>query len=81
MGVGARDHHVAGLDRLAQGFQHGARVFRKLVEKEHPVMRKADLARFRAAPAADDRRHGGRVMRGAIRSGARNAAFVQKPGE
>ena len=38
MGVGARDDHVAGLDRLAQGLEDGAGELRQLVEEEDAVM-------------------------------------------
>ena len=40
----ARDRDVAGLERLAQGFEGTAREFRQLVEEQHPGMRQRDLA-------------------------------------
>ena len=52
MGIGAGNHHVAGLDRLAQGLEHRAGKFRQFVEKQHAVMREADLARLGATAAA-----------------------------
>ncbi len=39
MGVGPGDDDLAGLDRLAQCFQHGARIFREFVHEQHSVMR------------------------------------------
>ena len=32
-------HHIAGFNRLTQGFQNRAREFRKLVQKQDTVMR------------------------------------------
>ena len=81
VGVGAGDHDVAGLDRLAQGLEHGARELRQLVEEEDAVVGEADLAGLRAAAAADDRRHRGGVVRGAEGAGAGDAALVEEAGE
>lgn len=79
--VGAGDHDFAGFDGLAQGFEHGAGEFGQFVEKKDAVMGEADLAGFRAAPAADNGRHGGGVMRGAEGAGAADAAFGEKARE
>ena len=81
MGVGAGDDHLPGFDRLAQGFQHGPREFRQFVEEQDAVMGKRDFPRFRAAPTADDRGHGRRMMRVAKRARPGNSAFVDQPGE
>ena len=78
MGVGAGDDDVARLDRLAQGFEDGARILGELVHEEDAVVRQADLARLGALAAADDRRHGRRVVRLAERPVARDAAFVEQ---
>ena len=53
----------AVLERLAQGLEHRPVELGELVEQQHAVMGKADLARTRPRPTADDR--GGRrgVMR------------------
>ena len=45
MGVGARDHHLAGLDRLAQRLEHRPRELGELVQEEDAVVGEADLAR------------------------------------
>ena len=60
---GARDRDVAGLQRLAQRFERGAREFRQLVEEQHAVVRQRDLARPRRRAAAHQRHRAGRVMR------------------
>ena len=81
MGIGAGDDDLAGLDRLAQGFQHRAREFGEFVHEQHAVMGQADLARLRALAAADDGRHRGGVMRFAERPDAADAAIVQQAGQ
>jgi hypothetical protein len=45
--VGARDRHLAGLQRLAQRVEHLRRELGQLVEEQHTVMRERDLARPR----------------------------------
>lgn len=57
MTVRPRDSYRAGLQRLAQAIEHGALKLGKFVEEKHPKMRKADLARLRLQPTADQRRH------------------------
>ena len=79
MRIGARHHHITRLDGLAQGFQHGARIFGEFIQKQHTVMGQADFARLGAPPTADDRGHRGRVMRRAKGARARDAAIIQKP--
>ena len=39
MRIGARDHHLAGLDRLAQRVEHAALEFRQFVEEKNTQMR------------------------------------------
>lgn len=51
--IGAGDQDVAGLHRLAERVQHLRLELRQLVEEEHAVMRKRDLARPRLEAAAD----------------------------
>ena len=48
--VGARDRHLAGLQRLAQRIEHLRLEFRQLVEEQHAVMGERHLARPRAQP-------------------------------
>ena len=81
MGIGAGDDDFARLDRLAEGFKDGSGKFGEFVEEKNPVMRQADLPRFRAAPAADDRGHGGGVVRFAKGARAADPAFVQQAGQ
>ena len=56
---------LAGLDRLAQAVEHLRLEFRQLVEEQHAVMGEGDFAGARTQAAADERRHGGGMMRGA----------------
>ena len=42
--IGARDGDFAGLERLAQRIENLRLEFRKLVEKQHAVMRELELA-------------------------------------
>ena len=58
----------AFLERLPQHFEHVSRELRQLVEKQHAVMRQADLAGTRYATAADERDVGDGVMRRAERT-------------
>ena len=66
----ARDVDHAGLERLAQHFEHAAIPFGQLVEEQHAVMRERDLAGPRIAAAADERHGARRVMRRAKRAHA-----------
>ena len=77
MGVGARHHRFAGLDRLAQTVQHAALEFRQLVQEQHAQMRQRDFARLHFQPAADQRRHRGGMMRIAERPLAADGAVGQ----
>ena len=78
MGIGARHHHFAGLDGLAQRFQHIARKLGEFIHEQHAIMRQADFARFRPLAAADDGGHRRRMVRFAEGAAARDAAFGQK---
>ncbi len=78
VGVGAGDGDLAGLDRLAEGFEDGAGEFGKFVHEEDAVMGEGDFAGFRAAPAADDGGHRGGVVGFAEGAGAGDAAFVEE---
>ena len=57
--VGARDHAVARLQRLAQRIECLRGEFRHFVEEQQAVMRKRHFARPRAQAAANHRRHRG----------------------
>src|SRR5690606_17885353 len=81
MGIGAGDDDLAGLDRLAQGFEHGAGELGEFVEEEDAVVGEADLARFRAPPAADDGRHRRGMVRLAKGPRAADPALVEKARE
>ncbi len=60
--AGARDHHPAILERLAQGLEHVAAKLGQLVEKEHAPMGERDLARTRRRAAAEQAGGGNGVM-------------------
>ena len=64
-GAGNRD--VAGLQRLAQRFERGARKLGQFVEKQHAAVRQRDFAGARRRAAADQRHRAGGVMRRAGR--------------
>ena len=81
MGIGARHHHLAGFNRLAQRFQHIARKLGEFIHEQHTIVRQADFARLRPLAAANNGCHRRRVMRLAERAAARNAAFRQKAGQ
>ena len=70
MGVGPGHGHLAGLQGLAQAVQGLGAELRQFVEEQHPVVRQGDLAGLDLQPAAGQRRHGRRMMRGAERPGA-----------
>ncbi len=53
MRVGARDDDVAGLDRLAQRLEHRRGELGQLVEEQHAIDGRGDLARPGARAAAD----------------------------
>ncbi len=78
MGIGAGHHDLAGFDGLPQGFQHLAREFRQFVQKQNPVVGQADFARCRTSAAANNGRHGGRVMGFAKRALFGNPALIQQ---
>src|SRR2546421_496133 len=52
---GARNRDPAGLERLAQGFEHLAVEFRQLVQKQNAVVRERYFAGTRGAAPADQR--------------------------
>ncbi len=81
MRVGAGDQGAAGLDGLPKRLQRRALEFRELIEKEHAVVREADLSGLGAKPAADQRGQRGGVMRVAEWAPARQLAVVQEPGD
>ena len=43
-GIGAGDHRLAALERLAQAVEHRRGEFRQLVEEQHAVMGQADTS-------------------------------------
>ena len=71
--VGAGDHDLAGLERLAQRIERLRLELGQLVEEQHAVMGERDLARPGVEAAADQRRHRGRVVRRAERPAVRRA--------
>ena len=81
MGIGARHHRFAGLDRLTQTVQHAALEFRQLVQEQDTQMRQAHFARLHFQPAAHQRRHRGAVMRITERPGAADGAAFQCAGQ
>ncbi len=80
MGVGAGHHHLAGLQRLAQGIQRLGRELRQLVQEQHPVVRQGHLARLHLQPAAGQGRHAGGMVRRAERAGAGQGALGDQAG-
>ena len=60
---GPRDQHPAGFQRLAQRFQRAPVEFGQFIQKQHAVMRQADLSRPGMGAAAHQRRHGQGMMR------------------
>ena len=70
----ARDPNAPLFERLPEHLDRAARELRQLVEEEHAVVRQRDLAGPRHAAAADQRRFGAGVVRGAERS------LAQQPG-
>ena len=75
--IGAGDHAIAGLHRLAQRIEHLRIEFGQLIQKQHAVMGKRNLARSGADAAADHGRHGGGMMRRAERPAIRQSPFRQ----
>jgi hypothetical protein len=58
-----RDADRPVLERLSKRFERGTGKFGELVEEEHAAMSERCLSRPRARASADDRRHGGGVVR------------------
>ena len=71
-----RNRDAAGLQRLAQHFQHLPRKLRQFVEEQHAVVRQRDFARPRVAAAAHQRHRRGGVVRCA--EGTALPVFVPK---
>jgi hypothetical protein len=65
---GARNRDAAGLERLAQRLQRGARHLRGLVEEQYPAVSQRDLARPRWRAAAHQSRRAGAVVGAAERA-------------
>jgi len=79
--VGARDHRLAALQRLAERIQHLRGEFRQLVEEKHAVMGERGLARPGAHAATNHGGHRGGMVRGAERALARQAAVGDRAGD
>ena len=78
----AGDGDAAIFERLAKRLQHVRMELGDLIEKEHSAMREGDLAGVRGIAAADETRHGDRVVRRAKRSrGDQAGARGEKPGD
>ena len=77
-----RQHDVAALQRFAQHLEHGAIELRQLVQEQHAVVRKRNLAWSRASAAADEGDGRRRVMWRAKRSSppALESKAVQRQG-
>lgn len=80
MGVGPGDHHLAGLQRRAQGIERLGAELRELVEEQHAVVGERDLPRFGLQPAAGQRGHAGRMVRTAERPRAGQGASRDQSG-
>ena len=63
MVVGARDHDLAGFERLAQRIKHWSCEFGEFVEKQDAAMSQGNLAGARPSAATDKRGHRGGVVR------------------
>ena len=68
MVIGASDHNLAGLERLAQRIKHRFGEFGELVEKQDTTMGEGNLTRASPRAAADKCGHRGRMMRVAKRT-------------
>ena len=79
--IGPRNDAFASFQRLAQCIQHLRRKFRELIQKKNAVMGERSLTRLGAKPPADQRRHGGGVVRGAERPAVRKLAAGQLAGD
>ena len=77
MRMGAGDDGLAGFQGLTETVQHLTRKLRQLVEKEDAPVGERNLAGLHAEAAADQGRHGGRMMRRAIGPAAGNARAVE----
>ena len=79
MGVGPGDHHLAGLQRRAQRIQRLGAELRQLVQKQHAVVGKGNLARLGLQSSAGQGGHAGGMMRTAERAGAGQGAARDQP--
>ena len=80
--VGAGDHRLAALERLAERIEHLRRELGQLVEKQDAVVGERGLAGPGADAAADHRRHRGGMVRRAERAGATvRRPFVELAGD
>ena len=80
VGVGARDHHLAGFQRLSQAVQRLGAKLRQFVQKQHAVVRQADLAGLGLVTAARKRGHAGGMVRATERSGTGELASGDQAG-
>ncbi|MNX84364.1 hypothetical protein D3C86_1161570 [compost metagenome] len=79
--IGSRNDAFARFQRLAKRIQHLRRKFRELIQKKNAVMGKRSFARFGTQPSADQRRHGGGMVRRAERPAVRQLATRQLAGD
>ena len=78
--IGARDRHLAGLDRLAQAIQHLGLELRQFVEKQDAIVRERNLPRLGVHAAADQRRHRGGMVRASERATVSQGAACESAG-
>jgi hypothetical protein len=79
VGIGSRDRHFAGFERLAQRIERAALEFGQFVEEQHAQMREAHLAGPHAQAPAGERGHRGRMVRAAIGPRAADLSVLQHP--
>jgi hypothetical protein len=65
--IGAGHRDLAILERLAQRVEHARVELRQLIEEQHALMRRRNLAGLGADAAAGQRRHAGGMVRAAER--------------
>ena len=81
MSIGARDIDLAGFERLAQRIEHRALEFGQFIQEQDAQMRQTDLTGAHLQSAAGQRRHAGRVVRCAERTGAADPPCLQRSGD
>ncbi len=79
MCLGAGNRRLAGFHRLAQRLQRRALEFRPFIQKQHAVMRQADLARPPARPTTHQGGLAGGMMRLAKGRAGNQLPLAQKP--